>query len=380
MIKRSYRAVLAVTAVGALVLAVGAGAGTKRGPELSLRWQAPTPKDGAAFSVEAGQALELELAARSTQAQVVLIGKRPVPNGVRFRSGYGRPSRATVEWKPTARQVGTHVLTFTAKTRGQPQAHAQPRSFLVNVSPATLQRDKPFPLNGARGMSRWAYVLTKIPARARPSARAKIITRLQPLTPEQTQNLVQILEGQTNEQGEYWVRVRLPILPNGTTGWIPRGALGAYNKIWTHLVIDRRLFTATLYKRGRAVFRSRVGVGLPYWPTPAGKFYVRENHRLLGPDLRPDRLRHECSLGGSDRLARGRLHRNPRHESAGDPARPRLAWLRSHAEPGHSAAGAPDAARHAGHDPLVLFRGPALQESDLGATLLRSETSGPRTT
>jgi hypothetical protein len=280
MIKRSYRAVLAVTALGALVLAVGAGAGTKRGPELSLRWQAPTPKDGAAFSVEAGQALELELAARSTQAQVVLIGKRPVPNGVRFRSGYGRPSRATVEWKPTARQVGTHVLTFTAKTRGQPQAHAQPRSFLVNVSPATLQRDKPFPLNGPRGMSRWAYVLTKIPARARPSARAKIITRLQPLTPEQTQNLVQILEGQTNEQGEYWVRVRLPILPNGTTGWIPRGALGAYNKIWTHLVIDRRLFTATLYKRGRAVFRSRVGVGLPYWPTPAGKFYVRE--RITG--------------------------------------------------------------------------------------------------
>jgi hypothetical protein len=280
MTKRFSKGVLVVTALGALVLAVGAGAGTSRGPELSLRWQAPTPKDGAAFSVEAGQPLELELAARSTQAQVVLIGKRPVPNGVRFRSSYGRPSRATVAWRPTARQVGTHVLTFTAKTRGEPQVYAQPRSFLVNVTPSAVQPDKPVPLNGPRGMSRWAYVLTKIPARARPSARAKIITRLQPLTPEQTQNLVQILEGQTNDQGEYWVRVRLPILPNGTTGWIPRGALGTFNKIWTHLVIDRRLFTATLYKRGRAVFRSRVGVGLPYWPTPAGKFYVRE--RITG--------------------------------------------------------------------------------------------------
>ena len=101
-------------------------------------------------------------------------------------------------------------------------------------------------------MSRWAYVLTKIPARARPSASAKIITRLDPLTPEQTQNLVQALDGQINKQGEYWVRVRLPILPNGSTGWVPRGALGTYNKIWTHLVIDRRLFSATLYRRGVA--------------------------------------------------------------------------------------------------------------------------------
>ncbi len=279
MSKRIHQTAVALTALGALVLAVGAGAGTNtnRGPTLSLRWQAPTPKDGAAFSVEAGQPLALELAARSTQAQVVLIGKRSVPNGVRFSSAYGRPSRATVAWKPTARQVGEHVLTFTAKTRGEPQAYAQPRSFLVYVTPSTpIKRNKPFPLTGPRGMSRWAYVLTKIPARTRPSASAKIITRLEPLTPEQTQNLVPVLDGQTNKQGEYWVRVRLPILPNGSTGWIPGGALGAYNRIWTHLVIDRRLFTATLYRRGRAVFRTRVGVGKPYWPTPAGKFYVRE--------------------------------------------------------------------------------------------------------
>jgi hypothetical protein len=125
-------------------------------------------------------------------------------------------------------------------------------------------------------MSRWAHVLTKIPARTDPSAGARIITRLKPLTPEMTQNLVQTLDGQINKKGEYWVRVRLPILPNGSTGWVPRGALGAYNRIWTHLVIDRRLFSATLYRRGVAVFTTRVGVGKPYWPTPAGEFHVRE--------------------------------------------------------------------------------------------------------
>ena len=277
MSNRFQKTALSLTALGALVLAVGAGAGTDQGPTLSLRWQSPTPRDGAAFSIEVGQPFTLELAAASSQTQLVRIGRRPLPSGVAFRSDPGHPSRATVAWTPRANQVGEHVLTFAAETNGLPQAYARPRSFLVYVTPSTPSgQNEPFALNGPRGMSRWAHVLTKIPARTRPSASARIISRLNPLTPEQTQNLVQTLDGQVNRRGEYWVRVRLPILPNGSTGWVPRGALGAYKKIWTHLVIDRRLFSATLYRRGAAVFRTRVGVGKPYWPTPAGEFHVRE--------------------------------------------------------------------------------------------------------
>ena len=94
------------------------------------------------------------------------------------------------------------------------------------------------------------------------------------------------------------MRVRLPILPNGSTGWVPRGALGSYHKIWTHLVIDRRLFSATLYRRGVAVFRTRVGVGKSYWPTPAGQFYVREritgfSDPIYGPIVN-DHIRAAC--------------------------------------------------------------------------------------
>ena len=107
-----------------------------------------------------------------------------------------------------------------------------------------------------------------------------MITRLQPLTPESTDNLVLARTGQINENGDYWVEVRLPILPNGSTGWVPRRALGAFHRNWTRLVIDRRLFTATLYRQGTAIFRTRVGVGKSFWPTPAGEFYVRE--RITG--------------------------------------------------------------------------------------------------
>ena len=43
----------------------------------------------------------------------------------------------------------------------------------------------------------------------------------------------------------------------------------------TRLVVDLRSFRATLFRRGRPIFRARVGVGKFSWPTPRGEFYIR---------------------------------------------------------------------------------------------------------
>jgi hypothetical protein len=270
---------LALITTAALVLATGAGAA--RGPKLTLIWKAPTPADGAALTFTAGTPVSLKLSAASTKGQLVLIGSRQLPAGAALAAEYGKPAVADLEWTPSEPQVGEHVLTFTAQTHDLPHAHARPRSFLVYVRPSKPRApNDPFALNGPNGLSRWAHIKRVVGARTRPSASAKVITRLRPLTPERTKNLAVTLDGQINEQGQYWVRVRLPILPNGSTGWVPRSALGGFNRIWTHLVIDRALFTATLYRRGAPVFQTRVGVGKSYWPTPAGEFYVRE--RITG--------------------------------------------------------------------------------------------------
>jgi hypothetical protein len=263
------RAVVSLASLAALVAVVGAGASTTRGPQLTLRWQAPTPHDGTAFAVKAGEVVSFEL--RSSGR----IKSRRLPAGAAFGAA-GR--HATVTWTPTGAQVGEHVLTFVASSGS---SYAPPRSFTVYVLPdAPAEPHESFPLGGVNGMSRWAEIYSDVFARTRPSAGAKRIVRLRQYTPEGTPNLVQTLSGLINANDEYWVRVRLPYLPNGKTGWVPRATLGPYNEIWTHLVIDRRLFTATLYKKGRAIFRTRVGVGKPYWPTPAGEFYVRE--RITG--------------------------------------------------------------------------------------------------
>jgi hypothetical protein len=132
-------------------------------------------------------------------------------------------------------------------------------------------------LSERNGISRWAHVLRPTAARVAPSRSAKAITVVSDRTPEGTNNLVLALESRGS-----WVRVRLAVLPNGTTGWMPREALGPYRGVWTRLVVNRARMTATLLRRGKAIFRAPIGVGRSYLPTPRGEFYVRM--RLAGFD------------------------------------------------------------------------------------------------
>ncbi len=108
-----------------------------------------------------------------------------------------------------------------------------------------------------------------------------MVARVRRRTPERTPEALPLL-ARREVDGRLWLRVRLPVLPNGTTGWIPRDAVGAYEESRTHLVVDRRRLTARLERRGRTVFRARIGIGRPGAPTPAGEFIVR--NRLTGFD------------------------------------------------------------------------------------------------
>jgi lipoprotein-anchoring transpeptidase ErfK/SrfK len=71
------------------------------------------------------------------------------------------------------------------------------------------------------------------------------------------------------------VHVRLPVLPNGTTGWVQRPALGGYETVRTRLDVDLARLKATLYRDGRPVLSAPVGVGSNSSPTPRGEFYIR---------------------------------------------------------------------------------------------------------
>ena len=129
-------------------------------------------------------------------------------------------------------------------------------------------------------MSRYADVYADVSARARPSAERKKLIRLRQYTPEADGNVVLPLGGADQPERRVLGSRAPPDAPERAHRLGSAPTLGPYNEIWTHLVIDRKLFTATLYRKGRAIFTTRIGVGKPYWPTPAGEFYVRE--RITG--------------------------------------------------------------------------------------------------
>ena len=141
-----------------------------------------------------------------------------------------------------------------------------PTPALDVPAPASLEREP--------HLAMWAVVEHPATAREAPGAGAAV-ARLRTRTPDGTDNLVLVQRRARDGRGRVWVEARLPVLPNGTTGWLPRGALGGYRIVRTHLVVDLTRRTATLTRRGRRVFGARVGVGLPQWPTPRGRFYIR---------------------------------------------------------------------------------------------------------
>ena len=254
-----------VAALGAVVALAPAAASA---PQLTLRWLAPTPRDGKTLVVPVGTPIAASYAA-TPRATVTARG---LPAGARL---VRTVPRTTLAWTPTQASLGPHAIVFSARRPGSSTA-TQPRTLFVQVVPAAPQRRAEPTLLSAPTLSRWAWVLRPAVARSRPSLSARVVTRISTVTSDDTDNLVLVLGSARDAQGRVWYRVRLAILPNNSTGWVLWGALSDLHAVHTYLVVDRELLVATLYRNTVPVFRTRIGAGKPYWPTPVGDFYVRE--------------------------------------------------------------------------------------------------------
>lgn len=132
--------------------------------------------------------------------------------------------------------------------------------------------------------ARHAAVNRPVLARRRPWGSARSVGRLRMLTEDRTTEIVMVLARTTGSDGRTWLQIRLPVRPNGTTGWVPRDAVGQLQRVDTWLQVDAARTRLTLVRRGAPVFTARVGVGRAKWPTPRGEFYVRNvlSGRKLG--------------------------------------------------------------------------------------------------
>jgi L,D-transpeptidase catalytic domain len=88
-----------------------------------------------------------------------------------------------------------------------------------------------------------------------------------------------VVEGQvvflTLAERDGWVRVLVPIRPNGTVGWV-RAADVTLSTVAHRVVIELSSRTLTVERGGQVIARESVAVGTGGTPTPDGLFYVKE--------------------------------------------------------------------------------------------------------
>lgn len=171
------------------------------------------------------------------------------------------------------------TVTLATAAVQAPDLPASPDPALDVPAPSPLEED---------GASTWAVVRRAASALARPSPIAPRVAQVETRTPEDTANIVSVLGRRRDRTGRLWVRVGLAVLPNGRSGWMPREALGGYGVVRTHLVVDLQALSAMLLRKGRVIFRAPIGVGKAQWPTPRGRFYVRNRlERYASPVYGP---------------------------------------------------------------------------------------------
>ncbi len=166
-------------------------------------------------------------------------------------------------------------------------AFAAPAAASAAAAPPLREKGDRSPLgnerlSNERTLTRWAHTNLVGKIRSKPSHRSKTVGRLRWNTEDGLPEVYVVLESRLDNVKRVWLEIRIPGRPNGRTGWVREDQLSNLKAVETHLTIDRRSFTATLRKRGKKVWRSRVGVGAPGTITPKGRFWIRERLRNLG--------------------------------------------------------------------------------------------------
>jgi lipoprotein-anchoring transpeptidase ErfK/SrfK len=88
-----------------------------------------------------------------------------------------------------------------------------------------------------------------------------------------------VLQEAIGPEGAHWLRVRLPLRPNGATGWV-RASSGSIDSTGWEIVIHRAERRAVVLNHGEVRRSFTVVVGKPSTPTPLGSFFVVEKLRL----------------------------------------------------------------------------------------------------
>ena len=155
---------------------------------------------------------------------------------------------------------------------------ALPASASAGAQPGGSER-----LSDGRTFAHWAHAERKAAVMRLPSQTSPRVASLRSRTEDGFPEVYPVVRRFTDRHGDTWLRIRIPMRPNGRTGWVRDSALGPLYRVRTRLLVDRGRLRATLYLSGRPIWRSPIGVGKAGTPTPAGHFWIREKFRVAKP-------------------------------------------------------------------------------------------------
>jgi len=131
-----------------------------------------------------------------------------------------------------------------------------------------------------RGVQSLVILDRPVVARAAPAPHAPVVGAVSVRTPlTGAQTVLPVVAKASGPDGGSWLKVRLPMRPNGSTGWVP-AYVGAPDTTTWRIVVRRDERRAVVFDNGRVRARFAVVVGKPATPTPLGMFFVVEKVHL----------------------------------------------------------------------------------------------------
>ncbi|HUF58936.1 MAG TPA: L,D-transpeptidase [Actinomycetota bacterium] len=82
-----------------------------------------------------------------------------------------------------------------------------------------------------------------------------------------------VLRDANDEDGDIWLRIRLPIWPNGQAGWVAASDV-RLAEADERIVVDLSERRLVRFREGEPVARLEVAVGSAVTPTPPGRYFV----------------------------------------------------------------------------------------------------------
>lgn len=166
--------------------------------------------------------------------------------------------------------VGSVVLASPAFA--QDPVSTTPVPAPVEVLPVA----PPSPVRPPNARRSWAgRLLAVATARANPGPGGKPLRLLQPIAPLGAGPVWLQVRGVKIVAGVRWVKVLMPVRPNGSTGWV-RASDFVFRPVDLRVNIDLGERRLTLLREGKRVRSWTVAIGTPENPTPTGRFAIAE--------------------------------------------------------------------------------------------------------